>query len=68
MKFIRIISCVKNSMKRSCLHRIISANGLKAQTSSKKADGTTATSTTKENAIKKTFGKFFMRPLDFDSF
>ena len=55
-------------MKRNCLHRIISANGLKAQTSSKKADGTTATSTTKENAIKKTFGKFFMRPLDFDSF
>ena len=55
-------------MKRSCPHRIISANGLKAQTSSKKADGTTVTSTTKENAIKKTFGKFFMRPLDFDSF
>ena len=34
----------------------------------KKADGTALTMTTQENAIKKTFGKRFAIPLDFDFF
>ena len=34
----------------------------------KRADSTAITVTTKENAIKKTFGKRFAKPLDFDFF
>ena len=43
-------------------------NGLKARLGAKKADGTALTITTQENAIKKTFGKRFSIPLDFDFF
>ena len=45
-----------------------SASGLKACSVAKTADGITLTVTTKENAIKKTFGKRFAIPLDFDFF
>ena len=50
------------------LQGIQSANGLKTRAGAKKADGTALTVTTKENAIKKTFGKRFAIPLDFDFF
>ena len=50
------------------LQGIQSANGLKARVGAKKADGTAVTMTTQENAIKKTFGKKFSIPLDFDFF
>ena len=51
------------------LQGIQSANGLKAQVGAEKAeDGTALTLTTQENAIKKTFGKRFAIPLDFDFF
>ena len=43
-------------------------NALKARVGAKKADGTTLTMTTQENAIKKTFDKRFAIPLDFDFF
>ena len=45
-----------------------STNGLKARVGTKKADGTTLTMTTQENAIKKTFDKRFAIPSDFDFF
>ena len=48
------------------LQGIQSANGLKAWVGAKKADGTTLTETTQENAIKKTFDKRFAIPLNFD--
>ena len=48
------------------LQGIQSANGLKAWVGAKKADGTTLTETTQENAIKKTFDKRFAIPLSFD--
>ena len=48
------------------LQGIQSANELKAQVGTKKADGTALTVTTQENAIKKTFDKRFVMPLDFD--
>ena len=41
---------------------------LKACVGAKKADGTAITVTEKENAIKKTFGKRFAVPLNFDFF
>ena len=44
------------------------ANGLKARTGVKKADGTALAVTTQENTIKKTFDKRFAIPLDFDFF
>ena len=51
------------------LQGIQSANGLKARVGAEKAkDGTAITLTTQENAIKKTFGKRFSIPLDFDFF
>ena len=50
------------------LQGIQSANGLKAQVGAKKADGTSLTLTTQENAIKKTFDKRSSKPLDFDFF
>ena len=50
------------------LQGIQSANGLKAPLGAKKADGTALTLTTQENAIKKTLGKRFAIPLDFDFF
>ena len=40
--------------KEKLLQGIKSANGLKARVGAKKADGTAVTTTTKENAIKKT--------------
>ena len=43
-----------------------SANGLKARVGPKKTDGTAITVKTKENAIKKTFGKRFAVLLHFD--
>ena len=48
------------------LQGIQSANELKARVGTKKADGTALTVTTQENAIKKTFDKRFVMPLDFD--
>ena len=50
------------------LQGIQPANGLKARVGAKKADGTALAVTTQENAIKKTFGKRFAIPLDFDFF
>ena len=50
------------------LQGIQSANSLKACVGAKKADGTAITVTEKENAIKKTFGKRFAVPLNFDFF
>ena len=47
---------------------IYSVNGLKARAGAKKADGTSITVETKENSIKKNFGKRFAIPLDFDFF
>ena len=48
------------------LQGIQSANGLKARVGPKKADGTALTVTTQENAIKRTFDKWFALPLHFD--
>ena len=45
---------------------IQSANELKARVDTKKADGTALTVTTQENAIKRTFDKWFALPLHFD--
>ena len=50
------------------LQGIQSANGLKTRVGAKKSDGTAPTMTTQENAIKKTFDKRFVIPLDFDFF
>ena len=47
---------------------IRSIDVLKARVGAKKADGTSITVTTRENATKKTFGKRFAIPLDFDFF
>ena len=54
--------------EKKLLQGIQSANGLKARAGANKADGAALTMTTKENAIKKTFGKRFVIPLDFDFF
>ena len=54
--------------KEKLLQGIQSANSLKVRVGSKKADGTSLTMTTQENAIKKTFDKRFAIPLDFDFF
>ena len=54
--------------KEKLLKSIQSKNGLKARSSVKKADDTAITATTKENTIKKTFGKRFVIPLDFKFF
>ena len=50
------------------LQVIQSANGSKARVQAKKADGAVITITTQENVVKKTFGKRFATPLDFDIF
>ena len=51
------------------LHQgVQSANGLKTRVEAKEADGTAITITTQKNAVKKTFGKRFAIPLDFDFF
>ena len=47
---------------------INNSDDLKARLGAKKADGTTLTLTTQENAIKKTFGNRFAILLDFDFF
>ena len=46
------------------LQGIQSANSLKARVAARKSDGTALTVTTQENAIKKTFHKWFAIPLD----
>ena len=43
-------------------------NGLKARVGAKKSDGTDLTLSTAENAVKKTLGKRFAIPLDFEYF
>ena len=50
------------------LQGIQPVNGLKAQVSAKKADGTALTLKIQENAIKKMLDKRFAIPLDFDFF
>ena len=45
--------------EQKLLQGIQPPNGLKAWVQAKKVDGTAITVTTKENAIKKTFGKIF---------
>ena len=50
------------------LQGIQPVNGLKARIGAKKAHGTALTLATQENAIKKTFDKRFVIPLDFDFF
>ena len=58
----------KKKREEKLLQGIQPANGLKARVGAKKADGTTLTMTTQENAIKKTFDKRLSVPLDFDFF
>ena len=58
----------KKEREEKLLQGIQSANGLKVRVGAKKADGTSLTVTTKEYAIKKTFGKRVAAPLDFDFF
>ena len=68
MTLIRIFTLSEKEREEKLLEGIQSANGLKARAGAKKADGTALTVTTKENAIKKIFGKRFAIPLDFDFF
>ena len=56
----------KKEREEKLLQGIQSAIGLKVRAGAKKADGTALAVTTQENAIKKTFGKRFAIPLDFD--
>ena len=58
----------RKEREEKVLQGIQSVNGLKAHAGAKKTDGMTLTVTTKENAIKKNFGKRFVIPLDFDFF
>ena len=58
----------KKKLEEKLLQGIQPANDLKARLGAKKADGTTLTLTTQENAIKKTFGNRFAILLDFDFF
>ena len=58
----------KKEPEEKLLQGIQPPNGLKARVGAKKADGTVLAVTTEENAIKKTFGKRFAIPLDFDIF
>ena len=58
----------KKEREVKLLQRIQSANGSKAREGAKKSDDTALTVTTQGNAIKKTFGKRFAIPLDFDFF
>ena len=56
----------KKEREEKLLQGIQSFDGLKTRVSAKKTDGTALTVTTQEIAIKKTFGKRFAIPLDFD--
>ena len=56
----------KKEREEKLLQGMQSVNGLKARVGAKKTDGTALTVTTQEIAIKKTFGKRFAIPLDFD--
>ena len=56
----------KKESEEKLLQVIQPVNSLKDRTGTKKADGTTLTVIIKENGIKKTFGKWFVIPLDFD--
>ena len=58
----------KKEREEKLLQGIQSLDGLKTRVSAKKTDGTALTVTTQEIAIKKTFGKRFPIPLDFDFF
>ena len=58
----------KKEHEEKLLQGIQWVNGLKAQVSGKKTDGTALIVRTQENAIKKTFDKRFAIPLDFDFF
>ena len=58
----------KKEREEKLLQGIQSANGLKAWVQAKRTDCTAVTVTTKENAVKKTFGERFALPLDFDFF
>ena len=58
----------KKEREEKLLQGMQSVNGLKARVGAKKTDGTALTVTTQEIAIKKTFGKRFTIPLDFDFF
>ena len=58
----------KQEREEKLLLGIQSATGLKARVGATKADGTALTVTTEENAIKKTVGKRFLIPLNFDFF
>ena len=58
----------KKEREEKLLQGIQSANRLKARVGAKKADETALTVTTQENAIKKTFDKWFAIPLHFDFF
>ena len=54
--------------KEKLLQGIQLANGLKARVGAKKVYGTALTVATQENAIRKTFDKWFAIALDFDFF
>ena len=54
----------EKELEEKLLRGIQLANGLKARVGAKKSDGTALTVTTQENAIKKTFDKWFAIPLD----
>ena len=58
----------KKEREERLLQGLQLVNGLRAHVSGKKVDGTALRMTTKENVIKKTFGKRFSVPLDFDFF
>ena len=56
----------KKEREEKLLQGIQSAIGLKVRAGAKKANGTALAVATQENAIKKTLGKRFAIPLDFD--
>lgn len=58
----------KKEREEKIFQGIQSENGLKARVGATKADGTALTFTAEENAIKKTVGKRFSIPFDFDFF
>ena len=58
----------KTEREEKLLQGIQSENGLKTLNSAKKEDSMAVTVTINENAIKKTFGKRFTTPLDFEFF
>ena len=58
----------KKEREEKLLQSIQSVNSLKTRVSAKKVDSTTLAVAMQENAIKKTFNKRFVVPLDFDFF